>query len=134
MTTFAQINSCLKRLVACILIMAVLAQTFSKGFILVDFFANRDFIAKNLCENKDKPQLKCCGKCQLNKKLKQDETPEGQGQNTNRKVSNPSFELFAETNHSSSFLHIAGSLIHTDQTQVKHPVDQPSSHFHPPGA
>jgi len=31
---------------------------------------NKQYIAANLCENRDKPQLKCCGKCYLNKQLK----------------------------------------------------------------
>lgn len=30
---------------------------------------NRIYIAQNLCENRDKPALKCCGKCYLRKQL-----------------------------------------------------------------
>jgi hypothetical protein len=30
---------------------------------------NRAYIAKNLCENRNKPELKCCGKCYLRKQL-----------------------------------------------------------------
>ena len=30
---------------------------------------NKDYISQNLCENRDKPQMKCCGKCYLKKKL-----------------------------------------------------------------
>lgn len=30
---------------------------------------NKDYIAKNLCVNRDKPQMKCCGKCYLKKHL-----------------------------------------------------------------
>ena len=31
---------------------------------------NKEYIAANLCENKDKPELDCCGKCVLKKELK----------------------------------------------------------------
>ena len=32
---------------------------------------NKEYIAENLCENKDKPILKCDGKCHLAKQLKE---------------------------------------------------------------
>lgn len=44
--------------------------------ILIDFKINQDFIAKVLCINKDKPELKCNGKCHLTKQLKKVEEPE----------------------------------------------------------
>ena len=40
-------------------------------WIFVSFKINQDYIAKNLCENRAKRILKCNGKCQLMKKLKQ---------------------------------------------------------------
>jgi hypothetical protein len=46
-------------------------QPLSKVWIFVSFKINQDYIAKNLCENRAKPILKCNGKCQLMKKLKQ---------------------------------------------------------------
>lgn len=36
---------------------------------LVDYAVNYDFINKNLCENKNKPQLLCNGKCYLKKEI-----------------------------------------------------------------
>ena len=36
---------------------------------LVDYAVNYDFITKNLCENKSKPQLLCNGKCYLKKEI-----------------------------------------------------------------
>lgn len=38
--------------------------------ILGLFKLNQDYIVKNLCENRSKPQKKCCGKCYLKKQLK----------------------------------------------------------------
>jgi len=37
----------------------------------VEYAINYDYIAKVLCINKDKPKLSCNGKCQLMKKLKE---------------------------------------------------------------
>jgi len=36
----------------------------------VDYIINYDYISKVLCVNKDKPTLKCNGKCHLKKELK----------------------------------------------------------------
>lgn len=36
----------------------------------VEYAFNKCYIAKVLCENKDKPRLKCDGKCYLKKQLK----------------------------------------------------------------
>lgn len=38
---------------------------------LVEYVINYDYISKVLCINKDTPELKCNGKCQLMKKLQQ---------------------------------------------------------------
>jgi hypothetical protein len=34
------------------------------------FRINKEYIAKNLCENRKQPQKKCCGSCYLKKQLK----------------------------------------------------------------
>lgn len=38
---------------------------------IIEYYANYDYIAKELCENKDKPYLECNGKCYLEKQLKE---------------------------------------------------------------
>ena len=37
---------------------------------VADYLLNKDFIAKTYCENKDKPQMHCNGKCHMMKQLK----------------------------------------------------------------
>jgi hypothetical protein len=54
---------------ATILFLLVLTQIFSKWLLVAEYAVNKDYIAKNLCENKEKPILKCQGKCQLMKKM-----------------------------------------------------------------
>lgn len=39
-------------------------------FPIIEYYANYDYIATVLCENRDKPYLKCNGKCYLEKQLK----------------------------------------------------------------
>lgn len=39
------------------------------------YLTNKEYVAKNLCENKEKPQLKCNGKCHLAKRLQELEEP-----------------------------------------------------------
>ena len=38
-------------------------------FPVLEYFVNYDYIVKELCENKAKPELKCNGKCHLAKEL-----------------------------------------------------------------
>lgn len=83
-----QKNSDLAKKITCVCMMIVLLlQTFSRAAIVVNFYVNQDYIAKNLCENRNKPKLNCCGKCQLNKKLhtedkKEKELPDQKGVGT----------------------------------------------------
>ena len=37
---------------------------------IIEYYANYDYIANALCENRDKPYLECNGKCYLEKQLK----------------------------------------------------------------
>ncbi|WP_233260724.1 hypothetical protein [Pedobacter sp. HMWF019] len=54
----------------------MLGANFSRLFIYAGFELNKNYIASALCENRDKPQLHCNGKCYLMKKLKQAEEKE----------------------------------------------------------
>ena len=56
-----------------ILILLLITQTFSQWVVVISFNLNRDYIAKNLCENRYRPRLNCNGNCVLMKKLKQQE-------------------------------------------------------------
>jgi len=39
--------------------------------VFAGFSINRDYIAKELCENRDQPRMHCQGKCYLMKKMRQ---------------------------------------------------------------
>ena len=49
--------------------MLISIKTLLVPVIYLDFELRKDFIIKNLCENRFKPQLKCNGTCYLAKKL-----------------------------------------------------------------
>jgi hypothetical protein len=53
--------------------MLVLSQTFSKWLVVVEYSMNKDFVAQKLCINKAKPKLHCHGKCQMMKRLAEEE-------------------------------------------------------------
>jgi hypothetical protein len=69
-----------------ILMLLVLAQTFSKWLIVVEYRINRDYISKNLCENKTRPKLHCNGKCQMMKKMAEEEKQNSAGSTVKLKV------------------------------------------------
>ncbi len=52
------------------LAMALILTTSAwQAYTVVHFYANQDAIEKELCENIEKPEMKCHGHCQLNKEL-----------------------------------------------------------------
>lgn len=60
---------------AILLLIAFSAQTFNGAFIQLGYYINPDAYAKN-CINKARPKLHCNGKCQLMKKIREEEKNE----------------------------------------------------------
>jgi hypothetical protein len=67
----------LKRFFAIFALVGILLQTFSQVVIVAEYYANKEYIAKNLCENRDKPKMHCDGKCCLRKKLAKEGKEQG---------------------------------------------------------
>ena len=63
----------LKQIVSIILLIAFLSFQLSELIIYVSFKINQDYIAKNLCVEKDVEGSTCKGCCQLDKKLNEQE-------------------------------------------------------------
>ena len=57
------------KIFAIFLSLSILVLSSSKTFILLNYSINKEYIAKNLCENRNKPEKNCCGKCYLRKQL-----------------------------------------------------------------
>ena len=74
-----------RQFAAILLILLFAAYHFNRTIIVLDYVANQAAFAKN-CENKARPAMHCNGKCQLMKKLKEEEKKEEQ--NPSRKSEN----------------------------------------------
>lgn len=72
-------------------------QTFSKAVVVGWFYLNQKEIAATLCENRDKPKMNCCGKCQLHKAIAKDDKE--QDKEPWLKYENKSGELFCSVSH-----------------------------------
>lgn len=61
-----------RQLLSILFILAFAVQTFQQNLIVGSYYINNAVYAKN-CENKAKPSLACKGKCQMMKKLQEEE-------------------------------------------------------------
>jgi hypothetical protein len=64
------------RIIALLLFMVMQVPLLNQWSAVAYYQVNRDFIAKNLCVNRDKPMLNCNGQCYLSKQLKAAEEKE----------------------------------------------------------
>lgn len=88
--------------------------TFSQWGTIAYYQINKEYITRVLCQNRDKPQLHCNGKCYLAKKLK--ERQEKQNQETSEQIQRiPSLQLFTSPIISFEFL-VTPFLMSPEQT------------------
>lgn len=88
---------------AYILLLSITLPTISPWGTIVYFRLNQEFIAKTLCENKERPMAMCYGKCYLAKVLKQQK--EHEDKETAQRLQNlPLFQLFAQTEMQFAFI------------------------------
>lgn len=85
----------MRPLVSYILLLAILLPTFSPWGTIAYYHANKDYIARVLCENRDKPQLHCDGQCYLAKKLKAQQDKQDR-ETTERVQQTASIQLFCQ--------------------------------------
>lgn len=122
----------LQRTIAFLLLLAFFTSTFSRLFVVADYYVNTErYYAK--CVNKARPQLKCNGKCQMSKKIQAEE---------NKEQKNPGLKLDLRSElvtHFAIELNLAEPLT---TASICYPVVQkdflPSGYnatiFHPPAA
>jgi hypothetical protein len=68
------------KIVVSIMLMICLSSQWLVRFSIIAWYqVNKDYISRNLCENRDKPKMKCCGKCYLKKKLSKVDNKETTG-------------------------------------------------------
>ena len=117
-----------------ILMFLLITQIFSKYFVMLSFQLNRDYISKNLCENRYRPQLHCKGNCVLMKKIKQEQQQEQNAPCPGKT------EISTIILSSRSFFAAAVPLVFTSTLSYVmvadsgKPIDRAFSIFHPPVA
>ncbi len=86
-------NITVRHIAAAYLLLLTLLKLAAVPFACIEYALNKDYIAANLCENKDKPAMKCFGTCQLEKQLaKNTENPGTQSQKGVTSISIDYFE------------------------------------------
>ncbi|GAB3772287.1 hypothetical protein GCM10028818_12310 [Spirosoma horti] len=87
----------MKNALVYILLIATLLPTVSSWGTIAYYQVNKAYIARVLCENRDKPQLHCDGQCYLAKQLKAQQ--DRQDKETTERVQNtPVLHLFCQVN------------------------------------
>lgn len=120
-----------KKIITSILLIAFAIHSFNSVLIVFGFYANQSRIAATLCENRDRPVLKCHGQCQLAKKLKQQEKKEQQfpGQKGDSKQEDLSSRSFYS---SLLALTVTNSVKFPENGPTGKPVHRSFAIFHPP--
>ncbi|HJW15675.1 MAG TPA: hypothetical protein VJ499_01065 [Flavisolibacter sp.] len=122
----------MKILAAILLSLVILLQSFSKWIIMADYEINKNYISKNLCINKKRPKLHCNGKCQLMKKLAEEEKQNSTNGNDQGKVKSQDIVFF----HSAQVFQPYNCVLlrsHPSSYIYNGDYDTPiSSIFHPP--
>lgn len=72
------------RITSYILLLAIILQSLFRIVVCLNYEINKEYITLNYCENKDKPKLKCKGKCHLKKQLKELDKQESSDKNTTK--------------------------------------------------
>ena len=85
----------MRSLLVYLLLFAVLLPGISPWGTIAYYNINRNYIARVLCENRDRPELHCNGQCYLAKKLKAQQ--DRQDNDTTERIRNtPVVQLFCE--------------------------------------
>ncbi len=94
----------MKQWTSILLLLLLTWQTMFKVGYIIYWKANQAYIAETFCENKNKPQMHCNGKCYLNKQLKKADNTESDNKGIpNAILKLKSIDLFVLHNLSWSF-------------------------------
>jgi len=79
---------------ALLLCLALAVQPLHGVLILLNYQLNKDFIAEFLCINRDKPKLRCEGKCQINKQSNESEEKQSPAQTIKEQELHPFLQTY----------------------------------------
>ena len=118
-----------KQSIAALLILAFTASTFCRTVIVLDYYTSTAAFAKD-CINKAIPKMHCNGKCQMMKKLEQEEQKDQD--NPERKSENKNEIFFANAFCSTTFLQTQATRHAVARIVVSKPVDRNYYLLRPP--
>ncbi len=88
-------NNFLKKIIAIIILISLFSHLLGSIGLTAWYKLNRDYITSRHCENKDKPQLKCNGKCYLKKQLKKlNQNGDAPARSSNNKADGEDYPVF----------------------------------------
>jgi len=122
----------LHRLVAFGVLLVFLAYTFSKYVIVADYYGNKHAYMEQ-CENKNKPWMHCNGKCQLAKKLQQQDSSDKQ--NPDRKAGNDKSNTLSSKSWFTKvpIMPPSRAVVNFLPLCLGKAIQMPKTFFHPPG-
>ena len=88
-----------KRSICGLVMVALLLYCMQNVIIVVQYEINKDYISSVLCENRDRPSMRCFGKCQLLKKLKKADKKEKENKSLLEKFSSHSIAILNTISH-----------------------------------
>ena len=122
----------MKPIVSIFLIFLFLMQTFSSFVMDAAYFVNRSYVAKNLCINQNKPQLRCNGKCYLSKQIQKENKSDSQA-NGNKKEKSDTVYFYPSDSHVITDVSSSASLVHLAFHNISL-QDYSSTLLKPPGS
>ncbi|HTN17598.1 MAG TPA: hypothetical protein VL092_07960 [Chitinophagaceae bacterium] len=127
----------MRQFTAIVLLFCLSCQCVLKLSIVAWFELNQEYIAATLCENRDKPELVCCGKCVLTKQLKKaDDTEQKDKKNTQNKAEQHTMVVYvlpSDAAHHSSSSAYGEPAVQNPVVPAHFTVAVLSAIFHPPG-
>jgi hypothetical protein len=124
----------IRRVMAFLLLLVFFSQAFSRYLLVADYYVNTAAYAAN-CINKDRPWMRCNGRCQLCRKLHQQEKTEDK-QVPDRKSGGDRNESPFSATTIFDFTLLSGITISKTkfpEFSAASPVRMPRDLFHPPG-
>ena len=119
-----------RKIIAFLLLFVFVASSLNRPIVLLEYKLNQSTFAKN-CENKNRPALRCMGKCVVMKKLAEEEKKDQQNPERRMELKNELIFLSSFSDLFSSLTFPQNTLYNIFSPAAK-PLDIPSSIFHPP--
>jgi hypothetical protein len=123
-----------KRFIAIIVFISLLTQVLVHLGVWGYYQANKAYIAQNLCENRNRPQKNCCGKCYLRKQMKKVEDGSSTSKKGQVKTEKSEVSEFVVTDRFIAVAHTTFETFpsNTPVTGNFHGYDLMADIFHPP--